>query len=98
MEERLPGHRLPPQTQFAAMRAEAIRPAFPLSLQRRANRRVKRGFFGWTREFHVMRAAEFFGKKIDFEFERQILAVPAVSTQHLLVVGSFLVPVGEKRG
>src|ERR1700730_19077693 len=68
------------------------------SLRSRAKGRVERSLLGWTREFHVMRAAEFFSQKINLEFLRQILAVPIISAQHLFILGPSLVPIRKERG
>src|SRR3984893_3010074 len=71
-------------------------PSLPASARCRA-RHVERGFPERTRKFHVMRAAELFGKKIDLEFELQILAVPLISAQELLVIVALLVPMFQQR-
>ena len=46
---------------------------------------------------HDVRAAELGFEEVDLEQRRQVSAVPAVGLQELLVVGAFLVPVGEQR-
>src|SRR6202011_4462026 len=73
-------------------------PPLPSSPRCRPARHVERSFLERTRKLHMMRAAELFGKKIDLEFELQLLAVPVVGTQDLLVVGALLVPMFQQRG
>ena len=49
-------------------------------------------------EFHVMRASKPFLMEVDDEILLQLLAVPGIALQKLLVVGALLVPIGEQRG